>query len=237
MPKFLGAVLYSGTSAIDGEPIVLIATGFSGSHNVKTGAGLIQTWIIRPDMAPSEASRRGLDASVCGACPHRGDHDADGALIPQTRSCYVTLAHGPSSVYRAYRAGAYAGMTHAGPDAISALFAGRMVRLGAYGDPAAVPYTVWQAITAHTPGHTGYTHQWREHPEFAPLVMASCDTPADRVLAKALGFRTFPSRRPWAGHAMPARCCAPPAPKRGNAQRAMLAAPVVAHLPRPAPTS
>jgi hypothetical protein len=69
--------------------------------------------------------------------------------------------------------------------------AGRMVRLGAYGDPAAVPYAVWQALLARVAGHTGYTHQWRAFPEFSAWIMASCDSSADRVMARVLGFRTF----------------------------------------------
>jgi len=35
----------------------------------------------------------------------------------------------------------------------------RKVRIGTYGDPAAVPARVWTALIRHTAGHTGYTHQ------------------------------------------------------------------------------
>ena len=69
--------------------------------------------------------------------------------------------------------------------------AGKLVRLGSYGDPAAVPFAVWQALLARVAGHTGYTHQWRVFPEFDAWVMASCDSSAERVMARALGFRTF----------------------------------------------
>jgi hypothetical protein len=37
-------------------------------------------------------------------------------------------------------------------------------------------------------GHTGYTHQWRASPEYADILMASCDSVAE---ANMLGFRTF----------------------------------------------
>jgi hypothetical protein len=54
-----GYILYQGPSAIDGKPIVVIATGFaSKSNNGKTG-DMIQTWIIRQDIAPHLAVKSG----------------------------------------------------------------------------------------------------------------------------------------------------------------------------------
>jgi hypothetical protein len=49
----LPIVLYRGPSLLDGSPIVAIAT--IGSTNVKTGP-MVQTWILRADMNPLEAS-------------------------------------------------------------------------------------------------------------------------------------------------------------------------------------
>jgi hypothetical protein len=69
--------------------------------------------------------------------------------------------------------------------------AGSMLRLGSYGDPAAIPHDVWTTLLARVAGHTGYTHQWRAFPEYADILMASCDSAADRVQARVLGFRTF----------------------------------------------
>jgi hypothetical protein len=66
-----------------------------------------------------------------------------------------------------------------------------IVRLGAYGDPSAVPFYVWQRALDGSAGHNGYTHQWRGFPELAEFCMASCDSEADRFAAKLLGFRTF----------------------------------------------
>lgn len=192
LPKdFIGAVLYRGPSEFDGSPIVLVASGFSGAKNSKTGAGLIQTYIIREDMTPREASLSGADASICGRCPHQGEHDVDGNLIPATRSCYVNLAHGPRMTHDALTRGRYVDMTQANPKEIARLFRGRKVRMGAYGDPAAVPYHVWEAVLSDVDGITGYTHAWREYPHFNQWVMASCDNSDERVEAKFLGFRTF----------------------------------------------
>ena len=67
------------------------------------------------------------------------------------------------------------------------------MRLGTYGDPAAVPARIWLSLLRDSSGHTGYTHQWRD-PNAAhlrSLCMASADSPADAVLAQSMGWRTF----------------------------------------------
>jgi len=66
-----GLELWRGASRLDGAPIVAIATGLAApSSNPKTGP-MVQTWILRADVAPHEAQRDGRDASVCGDCPLR----------------------------------------------------------------------------------------------------------------------------------------------------------------------
>jgi hypothetical protein len=186
--KFNGAVIYNGPSMLDGAPIVAIVSGFNGASNAKTGPGLLQVYILRADMKPLEAAQSGADKSICGTCIHRGEHDAEGRLIPSTRTCYVTLIHGPRMTYVSWLNGAYIDATNSD---LTALVSGRKVRLGAYGDPAAVPLNIWHALLKEVVGITGYTHAWRQFPELAQYVMASCDTEQDRVHAKALGFRTF----------------------------------------------
>lgn len=183
-----GVILYEGPSLLDGAPIVVIATGIKNvSTNAKTGE-MIQTYILRSDMTPIDAVHDGADESICGACPHRGDgtgHD---------RSCYVTLFHGPRAVYAAYKRGAYPAMSIRDVNFVLP-FQNRMVRLGTYGDPVAVPYEIWRIALQGTKGHTGYTHQWRrpdvDPAVWAPLVMASADSVADMDDAHALGYRTF----------------------------------------------
>jgi hypothetical protein len=174
-----GILLYEGPSMLDGAPIVVIATGINkGSTNVKTGA-MVQTYILRSDVPPIEAVQQGLDSSICGGCPHRGDGTGAG------RSCYVTLFHGPRAVFAAYQRDSYpmgATLPH-----------GKMVRLGTYGDPAAVPIGVWRCLLVGAAGWTGYTHQWRtiDAATWAPLVMASVDSETEMREAHALGYRTF----------------------------------------------
>jgi hypothetical protein len=178
-----GIILYEGPSKLDGAPIVVIATGLkTASRNAKTGA-MIQTYIIRSDMHPVEAVQTGADSSICGDCVHRGDGTGKG------RSCYVTLIHGPRMVYEAYKRGVY---VKASAFEAAQLFAGRIVRLGTYGDPAAAPFAMWKVALGQASGWTGYTHQWRNVPaQWAELVMASADTLADMQAAHALGYRTF----------------------------------------------
>jgi hypothetical protein len=185
-----GLVLWQGASLIDGAPIVVIATGLQRkSSNVKTG-GMVQTYILRADMEPTAAIKVGADASICGACPHRGDGTGKG------RTCYVNVGQGPLAVWRAWKRGAYKAAPLAyspsGIPLLSEVGQGRIVRLGTYGDPAAVPAWVWQELTRDCVGHTGYTHQWRKCDQsLCSLVMASADSVSDAAEAHAAGWRTF----------------------------------------------
>jgi hypothetical protein len=194
MPKPNGYVIYHGPSLLDGETIVAIATGLhSGSTNRKTGA-MVQTYILRADRPPTEAVRDGTDASICGACPHRGDGSGKG------RTCYVNVGQGPRAVWDAWQRGKYGRAGGFGLDgdhdpdiSLSSLGEGRVVRLGTYGDPAAVPAMVWRLLTGKAEAWTGYTHQWREarFGELRGYMMASCDSGADFQAAVDAGWRTF----------------------------------------------
>jgi hypothetical protein len=191
-------IIYRGPSMIDGQPIVAIATGFDGARNEKTGAGLVQVYIIRADINPVEASRTGADVSICGNCPLRGTY-RDGLRVEGSRRCYVNLGQGVTIVWKAFERGVY---PEASPADLPAIFAGRFVRMGAYGDPAALPADIWHAILSRAAGRTGYTHQWRD-PRFAYLAayaMASADSVQDAEEAHAAGWRTFRVSEPvgWA---------------------------------------
>jgi hypothetical protein len=202
-----GYILYQGPSELDGEPIVCIATGFAkASQNTKTGAE-IQTWILRADLNPYAATQTGADASICGACKHRGtvepitQNPTQGSARREApsgegnptrnvgRTCYVRITMGgPAAVWRAYRNGAY---LEAPWNTIREALRGRMLRLGSYGDPAAVPAEIWRDLAAVAAGHTGYTHQWRTRSDLRTLCMASVDSVAEYHEAKAAGWRTF----------------------------------------------
>lgn len=179
------AIIYRGPSELDGKPIIVVATGLNASSNRKTG-DMIQTWILRADMSPSDAVNSGADTSICGSCTHRGII-LDGKN--RKRSCYVLEFQAPASIYRSILRGNVPEITS--EQDIEALGRARAVRLGSYGDPAAAPKWVWRALLKFANRHTGYTHQWREHPELRDYLMASCDSAGDRAAALALGWRTF----------------------------------------------
>lgn len=174
-----GALVYEGPSRLDGAPIVAIMTGLGrASKNAKTG-NVIQVWILRSDVDPVTAGRTGADISVCGDCIHRPTGQG---------TCYVSLWQAPRAVYQAYRAGQY---PRVDIGTASALIAGRVVRWGAYGDPAALPLDLLRRVTAAAAGHTGYTHQWRRFPGLRGLLMASTDSVSECQTATARGWRFF----------------------------------------------
>jgi hypothetical protein len=179
----LPAILWYGPSQIDGAPIMLIAT--INSANAKTGSGLVQTWILRSDISPLEAIHNGSDSSICGACPLRGKIENDRNV---GRACYVLVHNAPRSIYAAHTRGKYPRLSLR--EARQAL-SGLRVRLGAYGDPAAVPIRVWDMLLADTAGHVGYTHQWKRFTAIARYAMASVETLKQATQARARGFRTF----------------------------------------------
>lgn len=178
-------ILYEGPSCLDGSPIVVVATGFKEtSKNAKTG-NMIQVYIIRSDQDPSEAVKTGADAAICGSCVHRGDNG-------KQRSCYVLPHMGPGRVYKSYKQGIYARRTE--HSELRALGEGRLIRLGAYGDPAAAPTAIWRNLTSAAKGWTGYTHQWMHEscdPELKDYCMASADFDFERMQAKSKGWRVF----------------------------------------------
>lgn len=178
-----GIVLYRGPSVLTGAPIVAIATGLQAARrhsrqgvNAKTGA-VVQVYILAGGRNPVAAHASGRDAAVCGDCPHRAG------------SCYVRLDRGPLQVWRAYQRGRY---RQPSLQTARAALAGLPVRLGAYGDPAAVPLPVWETALGQAGSHTGYTHQWRTcDPGLRRWCMASCDSQAEAGQAQAAGWRTF----------------------------------------------
>jgi hypothetical protein len=188
MSKILGYIAYEGPSTIDGAPIVVIVNKIhTDSKNDKTGA-IVQTFIIRSDIDPVKALQTGDDASVCGQCEHRPKLAKKNGKAP----CYVQVAKSVLSVYNAYRRGRY---VKADPATIAAALAGKIVRIGTYGDGAAAPVSLWQTLTQYTADHVGYTHQWQragfDHFGWSSLVMASADTAEQALEAQALSYRTF----------------------------------------------
>lgn len=181
-------IIYQGPSLLDGSPIVVIAQ--SKTRNRKTG-DMVQTYILRADMDPIAASRTGADVAICGNCPLRGEAHEGATGWAKGRTCYVTLCHGPLSVFKAFAKGVYP--TATGHKAIAAIGAGRMVRIGTYGDGAAVPSYIWDSLCSEAEGWTAYTHQsgWVGAAADPARYMVSVQSQADAVEAWEAGARTF----------------------------------------------
>lgn len=190
MPKIpQSSVIYRGPSLIDGAPIVALA--IISDRNKKTGP-MLQTYILRADIDPREASKTGADRSICGDCPHRGRAtDKPEAKQAEGRSCYVLLGQGPLIAFKSFQRGLYPDLKTRAE--IAALGAGRMVRVGTYGDPAAVPSRIWAALLSKAAGHTAYSHQANlAGAAFdAARMMQSVETEAEARAAWAQGRRTF----------------------------------------------
>ena len=194
-----GLILFEGPSELDGAPIVVVLTwhsqnektghkcGKDGPRACKDGAEcMVQTWILRQDMSPVDAIKSRDDVSICGDCVHRGD-----PATGKGRSCYVNPGQAPRSVWEAYRRGNYARVSSADAAVLIAQNE-RAVRFGAYGDPAAVPLSVWMPIKAAAKLWTGYTHQWRNlGAAWRFFLMASADSESGRAEARAAGWRSF----------------------------------------------
>lgn len=194
-----GVVLYEGLSRFNGEEIVAIATSLEWpSQNTKTG-DMLGIYILLRDIHPGVAVKDGQDDAVCGTCRHRPSTGGD---------CYVETAWGPAAVWRSYQAGRY-------PYGKPAMLRGALVRIGTYGDPAALPLELWEGIAQEARGHTGYTHFWRDlRPDrWGRILMASVDTDEEEREAQAEGWRTYrvltAQERPLEG----SRAC--PAPETG----------------------
>jgi hypothetical protein len=180
MKKPAGIILYKGASALDqSREIVVIAT--LSSKNRKT-ANMVQVWILSADTHPVRLSADKLDDLICGNCHHR--QSLGGA-------CYVNIGQAPAAVFKAYQRGLYPVYDASKHDA---LFKGRKIRLGAYGDPAAMPFEIAQHFVSLADGHTGYTHQQHHagfDKRFLSLCMVSADTPKQAAAAHAIGAKTF----------------------------------------------
>ena len=169
MKQLNKAILYEGPRLIDGQPIVAIAT--YSDKNTKTGL-MVQTYILCQNIDPRDANKTGQDFSICGNCPLKGIPTMDPKRkLAEKRKCYVRIDQGSLIVWKAYQKGSYPKTND-----ISELGRGRMVRLGTYGDPAAVPSYVWHQLLEEAIGHTAYSHQNDIIPIDKKIFMGSADS-------------------------------------------------------------
>lgn len=199
-----GVLLWHGPSQINGEPV--FATIQFGSANRKTGS-MLQTYILSAEHSTLAALQNRLEEAICGACVHRPQ--ADG-----TRSCYVD----PRSLATVWQSVTGSGIrtgiategryltlqevaSLCGVDtkrALELLGMGERVRLGTYGDPAAIPAALWATLTSQAETWTGYTHQWQnkavsseQRQALKPLVRASVDDAQGYQASTSTGWVPF----------------------------------------------
>ena len=180
-----GAIIYKGASCINGDPVDLIVTNISAPSLNKKTSDMLQTWILPDnDKTPQQNVDAGSDVSVCGGCKRRHYLGGD---------CYVKTWRDVGSVFRSYKRGNYP------------FFNNKLVkkypriksvplRIGSYGDPAAIPFIAWFRLLRHVSAWTGYTHQWQrvnfDH-RLKKYVVASVDNFVEKDQAQALGFHTY----------------------------------------------
>jgi len=184
----LGFILYRGKSFIGNGNVVAIAT--LKSKNGKTG-NMVQVWIL-PDngLSPLEAVQANQNADACGTCALQGVN-IEGRTVG--RVCYVNLGQAPAGVWKAYQKGLYPMYDR---KVHGQFLKGRFIRIGSYGDPAALPVRLVRYLSKVGKGFTGYSHQlfWikeRRASTLASMLMASCHTPAMHKEAQRRGWRSF----------------------------------------------
>ena len=123
---------------------------------------MLQMWIL-----PDEENPPNKQVSICGNCPIR-------------KACYVQWGQAPTAVWRA---------TY--PDFWESPYLLNYVRLGASGDPAAIPTWAWADMEEYLGDCTGYTHAWREARHLRHYCMASTESWHDTFDAWVDGWRTF----------------------------------------------
>lgn len=235
MGKLNSLILWEGNSAIDREPIVVVATGVLGprgggaSDNKKTGK-MTQIWIMPRAASPMNAIMDGRDRSVCGDCQLRPllAQQAGKKLAGMDREvCYlisqIRAARGPAVVWRTYLRGRY---PHAVTKDIPRLVSNpNGVRWGAWGDPLAVPMEHLKQDSILSPlttiRHTGYTHRWhdlagQDEAWAQSWLMASVDSEAEAKIAWSRGWRTFRVLDRVADHKLKGREISCPASKEAG---------------------
>ena len=102
------------------------------------------------------------------------------------RRCYVNLGQGVLIVYKSFLRGVYQIADNTADR--NTIGRGRFVRIGTYGDPAAVPADVWTDLLAEATTFTAYSHQSGWRPDIA---MQSADNRAQAIAHWKAGRRTF----------------------------------------------
>ena len=163
------------------QSVILVITNLiKPSTNDKTG-DMVQTWLLDRDLLTAPK----VFGAKCTSCP-------------MVQECYVsenTMGHKSVRKATLKALGLIEGNTSyqvTTLEQVLPLLRGRKLRLGAYGDPSALPIEDLRALVSASDGHTGYTHFYKEvDPAYAEFLMASVEDLASEMLAQSLGYRTY----------------------------------------------
>lgn len=171
-PTTQSVTVWRGNSLFDGKPIRVILSGHVlDSQNTKTGE-MIQVYIL-PDERDSFREYKDKSPTVCGDCKYLGG------------GCYV-------SWNRTRQVQASSAKHVLTLEDGQALCSGLRVRVGAAGDPASVPFYVWDMLLRFADDWTGYTHAWKYcDARLKQFFVASCDSVEEVYLAKSRAWSVF----------------------------------------------
>ena len=175
--------IWQGKSRFNGEDISAYLT-YKKSENRKTGE-IPQVWILADAMSPTDAVASGDDRAVCHLCEYSWYRRK---LTGSKVKCYVLPFAAPRSVWVSSRDKNVCSYRDYAP-----IIKDRVLRLGAYGDPCAVPISVWYKLrSVGLKRMLAYTHQWhlKGNQRYRSICLAST-TPDNREHAIALGWKTF----------------------------------------------
>jgi len=174
-------ILYHGPAMLPYKGIITVVVFLSDS-NPKTGTCIAVAILPGDGKRAMSDRKRGLDISVCGVCPFRSI--ASGGK----GGCYVS-----AFALMGYAGSASAAWKRADPYAMPESTIIPM-RLGAYGDPAAIPVESFQRLMDwHGGSCWGYTHGWRHSAaqHLRTTCMASVETGEHQAHAMNKGWRVY----------------------------------------------
>jgi hypothetical protein len=114
------------------------------------------------------------------------------------RACYVIVSQAPTIIYKAYKRGLY---RHVTPDEAAQYVHGRALRIGAYGDSAALPPGIVEPLADAADTVTNYTHSgcydMSRAEQLAQFTMLSADNLKQAERYWQTGARTFRVSSNW----------------------------------------
>lgn len=189
-------IVWVGNSEIPGsEGEMLCAAITFGSKNKKTG-NMATLWIfpyilVTENLSILDFLQNGGDQISCLGCIH--------SSIGQ-KTCYVWPSMGKGfsrmviGLRDRYQSGKPYSLNREEVKAVLALF--EIIRLGGYGDPAALPVEFLEFLKSCVNTALGYTHLWNRFSgetrnRLQKILMASVDSKMQGMMAVSQGWRYF----------------------------------------------